>query len=214
MSTISSVNSISLFDSKTSVAATGCILLVSKGSEKLGKSSICASVLPLTAADITSNIDSLMPHIQAYLKTERIKLMRAIYDSGKAEIREEQVGIAAIIEALEASSRLTQDQIKSYLANEEERETLKACFAEKLGYSGTLTSDQETKLTKLAAGLAEKLAELASGKIVWSAKEQEKALEYIGMLPESGMQSRLVARIEAMNRKVEKADDIMEALGF
>lgn len=211
MSLFSEKSTISVYDPKTSKPDEGQILLVSKGSEKAEKQAICASVEPIADDDILAHLESLLPHIQNMLRAERIKIVRA--NETRGFVLESEVSIEAVISAMDASARLTRAAIEQYLTQENNRELLRACFAEKFRYSEELTKEQIQKLNAATDKLVAECLDLASGKIVWEDNKQKAIKSYLDLLESDPVKDKLLSRIASMNAR-DRSDDIREALGF
>lgn len=211
MSSISSVHSISVYDSKEPAKAeTGNTLIVSRGNAKSNTVSVCASLPTLTQEDVLNSFETLVPHILDMLNLERGKLVRKFAEKG--EIRSEQCDIAAIVIELEGEARLSKEAIAEYLKAPAQSEALKAAFALKFKWGDALSEEQVKKLDQLSNALRDKLSELAGNKTSWSEKEQNVALSYLEILEESSMKDRLLGRLVKMGEK--KQDNTLEALGF
>ena len=211
MSAISDVHTISVYDSKKPAEAEiGQVLVISRGNAKSNTVSICASLPPITTDEISANLNALMPSIQNMISLERSKILRG-YES-KGEVRTEQINLVAVIDSLKAEESLTKESIASWMAQENNLQTLRAAFAAKFHWQDTLTTEQNKKLDQLSNALRDKFSELAGNRTTWSEKEQTVARSYLDVFEDSYMKDRLLNRLQKMSEK--KQDNLMEDLGF
>jgi hypothetical protein len=212
MSAISSVSTVSLW-TKDSKPDLGQVLVVARGNEKTKTKTVCASlaVIPDTQIMEPENLSRLVPHIQAMIHAQRIKLVRMY--TPKGEIREEQASLGAVLDSMDAEGRLTKESIAEFLSTESNAETLRALFAEKLKYHNVPLSEQQLKkLDSLKESLISKLQELA-GRTYWEPEKVVVAKGYIEMLEDTPIRTKMLAKCEEMENK-KPSEDIMEALGF
>lgn len=215
MSTFSNVHAIQEFVSGVSVPLENNVLIVSRGNAKSKTVSICASVPEIQKHEVISKIDELFPHIIDVIETAQAKIIRAAHTAGAVEITSEKVSLNAVIEFLNeeaASSRLTKEQIVSYLNEPEQKELLKVAFAEALKYSENLTGDQIEKLNKMHKAFCDSAAELSGSRTLWEEKKQNTMRKYITLLDDSAMKDRLVDKISGMKDKKEKEEDLLAVL--
>lgn len=219
MSNISSFHKIAKFVSGVSSALDGQSLVISRGNAKSKTESICASVPALTAQEVMQE-SALLPHILSYLESVRSGIIRKAANEGKEEIRSEEIsaaGIAAYLDALALESgRLTKEDIKKYLEDKEQKDTLFVAFAIALKYEGdTLTEEQIAKISFMFKGFVDILCELAGSRTYWEEKKRNTAKKYLLTLEDCAMKERLLGKIEAMEQaKKESEQNALEALGF
>lgn len=197
-------------------APIGYDLVVSRGNTKSGTESICAPMLSIPESEVRTWLPELMPHILKLLSDERAKVLREVSSAGLDTISDSAVTITALLRRMESEVRLTAQSIKDYMGEAEVVASLEVILASKLGweeYVGKFTAEQQAKLDALVAGLVDTFSELSGRKISWDTKRCNKALEYLELLPESGMRDRLIGKVtDVRDRPVDT--NILDVLGF
>ena len=163
---------------------------------EIAPKSICVS-LPLIQKDqITQNLESLLPHIGAWLETVQDNVLRSLYEARKfdlSSVSDEELSIGQCVNYLEAESsggRLTKEYLESWFAGNMS-DGLYVLIASKLGFvsdaqladdsaSVDVSEDQDVVIQKhlngykaLLVGLSGKNVSLSTGQI----KGLRKALE-------------------------------------
>ena len=170
--------------------------------------SVAVSVPPINPADITENVQRLLPYIGTMLENAQDGIIRGLYESagGKCiDISDDDISVSACIGYLSAEAagdRLTKDAIEQWF-DAELSENLFAQIAEKLKFvdaDGAITEDQEIVVKKHLKIYRDVLSMLAGGKTILAEKQIAGCRNALALAPNENdaMVSRLNARLTAM----------------
>lgn len=101
--------------------------------------SICVSLPMIVGQDIRENLESLLPHIGAWLETVQDNVLRSLYEARKYElssVSDEELSIGQCVNYLEAESsggRLTKEYLDGWFTREI-ADSLYVVIADKLGF--------------------------------------------------------------------------------
>ncbi len=218
MSNISTAHAVTAFDAKKSQALTGQRLAKCryKTTDKQAAKhpSVCVSVPFLAQADVTDNLERLMPHIGAMLECAQDGVIRSLYESSDgtlSTVTDSDISVSACIAYLEAESqgsRLTKEFIDSWF-KVSVKDYLDAIVAEKLKYTDDLTPEQQATIDKAVNGYRGLYASLAGGKTVLQESQIKSLAKVLDLIDTDETSEKLKARLSAMLNK-PKIEDLLE----
>lgn len=218
MSNFSSAHTVTLFDAKKSQALTGQRLAkaryksTAKNPAKFP--SICVSVPFISHDDITANVGNMLGHIRAMLENAQDGIIKSLYESADGAVitvTDSDISIDACIKYLESEStggRLTIEFLNAWF-DTAARETVMALIAEKLGYEGDTTPEQDATIDKHTAGYRDLIASLAGGKTILQPKQISSLKIVIGLLDTDETTEKLMNRLIGMENR-PKVEDLLE----
>ena len=199
---------ISKYDSKTSKAEVGEMLLVSRGSEKKGTVAICASVPRLTMADVESNWNVLGHHVLSWLESKRSGILRSYEERGHC--LKDEIGIAGIIVALELESKLEKEEVKAWIEEDNNTQAIRAAIALKMSFdSENLTATQEARLTHGYNALKDLMIDAASSRKGLGEKKNNIIKSYLEVLEDSIVGAKMAAKLASWK---QQDNDILDSL--
>ena len=175
--------------------------------------SVCVSVPHINPADITANINSLMPYIGNMLETAQDGIIRSLFESShgtKQSISDEDISILACIGYLESESnggRLTKEYLELWF-DSNIAENLSVVIADKLGFDMSTEAQMET-ITKHLNGYKGLIASLSGGKTILQPNQIsacKRALEIASI--DDDTSAKLTARLNNMVPK--KMEELLE----
>lgn len=218
MSNFSTSHLVTRFDSKKSQALSGQ-RLAKVGYKTTAKTpakfpSVCASVPFLAQDAIAENIPALMGHIRTMLENAQDGVLRSLYESSGgllSQVTDSDISIAACIGFLDAESqgsRLTKEFIEAWFADSVQ-EYLVAIIAEKLGYDGELTPEQDATIIRHVNGYKGLYASLAGGKTMLQDNQINSLRKVLELVDSDDTSVKLLARLNAMQNK-PKIEELLE----
>jgi len=179
--------------------------------------SVCASVPYLSNSAIEANIARLLPYIKNMVENAQDGVIRSLYESSDGmltAVTDQDISLDAVIGFLEAESsggRLTKEFIEAwYLANV--HDTVYLLLAEKLGYEGNLTPEQDATIGRHTKGYKDMFASLAGGKTFYQpnlVKKLRKVLELSSLVDSDDTAAKLDARLAKM-LEVKPIEELVE----
>lgn len=224
MSNVSTAHTVTLFDAKKSQALFGQRLAKvgykSTKDKETGKSippkypSVCTSVPVIQESDFAPHMQALMPHIRAMLENAQDGVVRSLYESADGaltQVTDSDISVQACIGWLEAEStggRLTKEFIEAWFKTSV-YDYLVAIVAEKLGYTDTLTPEQEATIERHVAGYRGLYASLAGGKTVLQESQIRSLSKVLELVDTDDTCEKLKARLTSMLAK-PKIEELLE----
>ncbi len=219
MSNVSTAHTVTGFDAKKSQALTGQ-RLAKVGYKTTAKSpakfpSVCASVPFIGTEAITSSIDALLPHIRTMLESAQDGIVRSLYESSGgtlALVTDDDISVDSCIKFLEAEStggRLSGDFLRAWFV-ENVTDAITVLIADKLGYEGELSKEQEDTIGKHAAAYRDLVASLAGGKTMLAPHQIRSLLNVLGLVDPDDTQVKLVTRLTKMLEAPKKLEEMLE----
>lgn len=218
MSHFPSTHLVTVFDSAKSQALTGQrlakIRYKTTAKQKAKFPSVCVSVPPIVQSDIESNIQALMPHIQAMLESAQDGVIRSLYESAGGQlssVQDSDISVAACIGWMVAESeggRLTKETIDAWF-DSELAEYVQALIAEKLGYGDSLTPEQEHTISRHVKGYRDMYSALAGGKTMYQPNQIASLRKVLSLAESSEIGAKLDVRLEGMSKK-PKIEELLE----
>jgi hypothetical protein len=183
-----------------------------KAKGEVARKPIAASIPLLSTAEISANIQILMPHITSYLESVQDKIVRTKAESGASEIPTEELNTSAICSYLDmegTSNRLTKESVSAWFM-ENIAELLTVSLADKLGVSDTPTPEQVKRLEQMVSVVRDKIATLAGSKTTFSAEHASKLCNVLKLAPTGdALAAKFITRLEG----IQKNDsDLFDAL--
>jgi hypothetical protein len=218
MSNFSTAHTVTRFDSKKSQALSGQ-RLAKVGYKTTAKTpakfpSVCASVPFLGNDAISENIPALMGHIRGMLENAQDGVLRSLYESSGGtltHVTDSDLSIAACIGFLDAESqgsRLTKEFIESWFSDSVQ-EYLVAIIAEKLGYDGELSVEQDATIARHVNGYKGLYSSLAGGKTMLQDNQINSLRKVLELIDSDDTSVKLLARLNAMQNK-PKMEELLE----
>jgi hypothetical protein len=178
--------------------------------------SVAVSV-PLIQDDaILDSIDSLMPHVRAFLADTQDKVIRSLYESSDGtltSVGDSEISVAQCIAYLEAESnggRLTKESVHAWF-NAEAKDVLSAIVADKLGFSDDLTDAQNKVIAQKCAAYKEVIGSLSGGATVLQPAQIKSVRTLIEQIEgESVVKDKLIARLTAMEAPKKDIAELLE----
>jgi hypothetical protein len=170
--------------------------------------SVAVSVPQINPADITENVQRLLPYIGTMLEGTQDAIIRSMYEGSNGQlssVADDDISINACIAFLEAEatgSRLTAEKIKEWFV-ENLTEPLTVYIAQKLGFDDPNEAQMET-IGKNLAAYRDTFAVLSGKMVFLEQKKINSLLMALSMLPEeceSDISAKLTAKLQAMNEK-------------
>ena len=172
--------------------------------------SVCASVPPvaLDAATLVAMGERLLPHIRTLLETAQDGIIRSLYESSGGTLREvsdDDISLDACIgwlEAVASGGRLSRELVESWF-DRTCRDTLTVLVADKLSFDLS-TPEQEETVSRHVRVYRDLLASLTGGKTLLTSVQIaacRRALEVSGVQEDDEIGSKLVSRLDALERK-------------
>jgi hypothetical protein len=211
MSNISSTHTVTAFDSAKSQAFVGQRLVKAtyKSTKKDGKvipakfSNVCASIPVVTYAEIEPHLEALKTHIVELLQKSQDGVFKSIYEAKQgvmSEVQDADISVLACIGYLEAESsggRLTKEFLESWFVTDV-LETAYLVFADKLGYSGDLTPEQDGTILKHLNGYKDMISALSGGRTIYTPQQVKNLQKLLALIPESDTGLKLEKKLQAM----------------
>lgn len=172
---------------------------------------VCMLVEPLESADVTANIDRLIPHIIGMLELEQDKIIKAAHIAGGDDSTLEVSAIdiehiLAVLEAERVSGRMTKEVITDWF-DSELADTLTVLFADKLGISEEPTQQEADKIDAFIGVYRAKFAGLSSGVVSYSVDESTKLLAALEKCGIDFVADIIAARIrEKLNKMINPVE--------
>ena len=230
MSTISNRHTVTSHISGKSQALTGQRLAkvtYKTTSIKVGekwKQAVCASIPMLSNAEITENIESLLPYIREFMETAQDKIFRSLYENSLGslkEISDTDIGISGIIGYLSAESsgsRMTKELLEKWF-DDTISDSLLVLFALKRKYIISpdnieeITEDQFSVLGKDIKGYKDMVSALSGGKTMYSESQCKQLLFALNKCDAGDdiIGAKLVSKLEVMRDK-KPVEELMSLL--
>lgn len=211
MSNISSIHTVTAFDSTKSQAFIGQRLVKAtyKSTKKDGKtipakySNVCASIPVVTWDDVSPSLDALKSHIVELVQKSQDGVFKSLYEAKQgslSEIQDSDISIQACIGYLEAESsggRLTKEFLEAWFMSDV-LESAYVVFADKLGYSGELTTEQDATILRHLNGYKDMLSALSGGRTIYTPAQVKNLQKLLALIPESEVSIKLEKKLQAM----------------
>ena len=176
--------------------------------------SVCVSVPPLADSEIMDNLPALKVHIRAMLEQAQDGVIRSLYEAAGGNltsVQDSDISVAACIGYLNAEAeggRLTKETIEAWF-DSSLAEYVTALIAEKLGYDGALTGEQEATIGKHVKGYKDMYSALAGGKTMYQPNQIASLRKVLGLVDTDELATKLDARLAGMLSK-PKMEDLLE----
>jgi hypothetical protein len=179
--------------------------------------SICVSVPELNPQAVLARVNQFLPYLASVIETAQDGIIRSMYESSGGQLQgvnDEDISMDAVLSFLaasEAGTRLSNESIAAWF-DSGVADSLYVVIADKIGYSGELTEEQESTLQKhvkaykgICQILASKGLTLASVSLA-----QRNAIKVCLKLDTSG--STIAQKLADKLAELEKAPKIEEIL--
>lgn len=177
--------------------------------------SVCASVPHIAVADITENVNRLMPYICTMLEGAQDGIIRSLYESGQHQligIDDADISVSACVSYLAAEAagdRLKKETIEQWF-DSEVSENLTVFLAEKLGFD-ELTPDNMVVVNKHVAIYRQLISSLAGGKTILETKQINGCKKAISLSASADrIAQRLTDRLVAMEQPKKKIEEFLD----
>lgn len=165
----------------------------------------------ISEAEVTEQIDVLMPHIISYLEGVQDDIIKSHHKSGYTSVLATAIELSAIIDKLDSTDqgRLNKEKVFQWF-DTSVKDMLVVAFADKLGISDNPSTEDEDKLNSIVSVYRTKFGALAGGKSVFVPSEAEKlqaAITATGA-DSTALGTRFLARLE----KMKTPEDILAGL--
>ena len=176
--------------------------------------SVCVSVPPLADSEIMDNLPALKTHIRAMLEAAQDGVIRSLYEAAGGNltsVQDSDISVIACIGYLNAEAeggRLTKETIEAWF-DSSLAEYVTALIAEKLGYDGALTVEQEATIGKHVKGYKDMYSALAGGKTMYQPNQIASLRKVLGLVDTDELATKLDARLAGMLSK-PKMEDLLE----
>lgn len=185
---------------------------------EIAPASVCASVPHIAVADITENINRLMPYICTMLEAAQDGIIRSLYESGQHQligIADDDISVSACVSYMAAEAagdRLKKETIEQWF-DSEVAENLTVFLAEKLGFDD-LTPDNMAVVNRHVGIYRQLIGSLAGGKTILETKQINGCKKAISLSASADriaqrLTDRLIA-MEAPKKRIEEFLDIGE----
>lgn len=218
MSHFPSTHLVTAFDSAKSQALSGQrlakIRYKTTAKQKAKFPSVCVSVPPLADSEIMDNLPALKTHIRAMLEAAQDGVIRSLYeaaDGNLTSVQDSDISVIACIGYLNAEAeggRLTKETIDAWF-DSSLAEYVTALIAEKLGYDGALTGEQEHTISRHVKGYKDMYSALAGGKTMYQPNQIASLRKVLGLVDTDELATKLDARLAGMLSK-PKMEDLLE----
>ncbi len=217
MSIIGNNHSVENFVSGKSVAldATQRLVKVTYKTTKKGdkKDSKCVSIPAVSSLEQVV-IDAMQAHIVGMYQSAQDAIIRALVDSGKTSIADDEISTAQVLEYLNAEAtgeRLKkEDVIEWFNTPDGLADMLTLAFAEKLGLPDNATPEQLKRVEQQVNSYRESFAALAGGKTNYLPEKATKMIKTLETYGDSN--DVLVSRFKARLEKMSAVQDDLDAL--
>ena len=219
MSNVSAAHGVEIFDSKSSKALPGQVLVkwTPKGENraKAGGISKCVSVPPCFVVS-AEELGNWLPYVQQLAQNSRDALIKTRLAAGAMVVEDSEISQTAVLTWLESQQELSAGLIGPWLETSGLVDALRVRFAEVLGISGEPTSEQEVLVEKNVSGYVTKFLELGKEKVHFEAGMREKllrALQIAQELADVSLDDGIGARIsQKLAEMAEREQDSLVAL--
>jgi hypothetical protein len=223
MSIIGTRHSLSLFTAGESKPASGQRLAKigykqTAAMTKAGETappSVCASVPQVDPAQITANIDRLLPYIGTMIEAAQDGIIRSLYESAGhtlISVDDADISVSACISYLAAEAagdRLKKDVIEQWF-DSEVSENLTVFLAEKLGFT-ELTADNMKVIDRHVGIYRSLIGSLAGGKTILETKQINGCKKAISLSATADrIAQRLTDRLIAMEAPKKKIEEFLD----
>lgn len=218
MSHFPSTHLVTAFDSAKSQPLSGQrlakIRYKTTAKQKAKFPSVCVSVPPLADSEIMDNLPALKVHIRAMLEQAQDGVIRSLYeaaDGNLTSVQDSDISVIACIGYLNAEAeggRLTKETIDAWF-DSSLAEYVTALIAEKLGYDGALTGEQEATIGKHVKGYKDMYSALAGGKTMYQPNQIASLRKVLGLVDTDELATKLDARLAGMLSK-PKMEELLE----
>lgn len=177
--------------------------------------SVAVSVPMILQADVSANIDALMPYIVGMLESAQDAVIKNLYEAEKGNLKtvtDSDISVTACISYLEAEAageRLKKEHIEAWFDRVCSENTF-TLVAEKLGYTGDeLTQEQCATVEKHVKTYRDVLSMLAGGKTLLTPVQIRSCKTVIEVSEDdSGVGEKLMARLR--NMETPKVTEFLE----
>jgi len=177
--------------------------------------SVCASVPQVDPAQITANIDRLLPYIGTMIENAQDGIIRSLYESAGhvlISVDDADISVSACISYLAAEAagdRLKKDVIEQWF-DSEVAENLTVFLAEKLGFS-ELTAENMKVVDKHVGIYRSLIGSLAGGKTILETKQINGCKKAIQLAATADrIAQRLTDRLIAMEQPKKKIEEFLD----
>lgn len=207
MSHFPSTHLVTAFDSAKSQPLTGQRLAKARykttAKVKAKYPNVCVSVPFIEDAAILEATPRLVACIREMLESAQDGVFKSLYEAGQGVltgVTDSDLSIDACIGFLEAESqgtRLTKEFIDSWFIREL-HDTCFVLFAEKLGYSGDLSAEQEATISRHITGYKDMYSALAGGKTMYQPHQVKNLRKVLALVELDDTGVKLDKRLEKM----------------
>lgn len=218
MSNVSNRHTVAPFVSGKSAAFTGqrmakCGFKLTEKMKKAGKTalpSVFASVPMISSEQIAEHSAALVPYVRTMLESAQDGILRSLYVSSggtRDVISDEEISVSACIAYMEAqATELSAESVGAWF-DEELTENLTVIIADKLGFDLS-TEEQDKTVAKHVRLHRDVLCLIAGKSVILQPKQAAGIRNMLKVAPDDAMCSRLTAKMDALERKVETEDMI------
>jgi hypothetical protein len=178
--------------------------------------SVAVSVPHIEDDAILDSIDSLIPHVRAFLADTQDKVIRSLYESSQGaltNVGDSDISVSQCIAYLETESaggRLTKESVHTWF-DSEAKDVLSAIMADKLGFADTLTDAQIKVIAQKCAAYREVIGSLSGGATVLIPAQIKSVRSLIEQCEnESRVKDKLLARLTAMEAPKQNIAELLE----
>lgn len=162
----------------------------------------CIEIPLLDKVQIAANMESLMPHVVAYLETVQDSIAKELHAAKVGEVQESSFSIGAILTKLEAttsSNRMSKEDAEQWF-DTTVADNLAVLFADKFGMSDDPTEDEIDKLNSICAVYKKNLSALAGPKTSYKVEEAEMLKKVLELTDakDSAIGTRMFNRLDKM----------------
>ena len=177
--------------------------------------SVCVSVPHVDPAQITANIDRLLPYIGTMIENAQDGIVRSLYESAGhtlISVDDADISVSACISYLAAEAagdRLKRETIEQWF-DSEVSENLFVFLAEKLGFDEL--TPENTKVVDKHVGIYRALiSSLAGGKTILETKQINGCKKAISLSASNDrIAQRLLDRLVAMEAPKKKVEEFLD----
>ncbi len=177
--------------------------------------SVCVSVPQVDPAQITANIDRLLPYIGTMIENAQDGIVRSLYESAGhtlIAVDDADISVSACISYLAAEAagdRLKKEVIEQWF-DSEVAENLTVFLAEKLGFT-ELTAENMKVVDKHVGIYRALISSLAGGKTILETKQINGCKKAIQLAASADrIAQRLTNRLIAMEQPKKKIEEFLD----
>jgi hypothetical protein len=220
MSNVSTSHNVNPFVAGKSAALTGQrlarVIYKTTKNQKAKFPAVCVSVPVIEEQTILDSAHRLIPYIRGLMESAQDGIIRSLYETKNgslSSVHDDEIGVDAIVGYLVAEAsgnRLTKELIESWF-DTAVADNLTVVVAEKLGFE-ELNDEQMLTVQKQLNGFKGLVSSLAGGKTILSAVQITGCRKVIALASVDGdeVSERLTARLDAMERKETKLEELLE----